>query len=129
VNYRRTTYTKDYYGNDEYDKVFIEASSSGPLDSCYQAYPDPPVVRFTKVYKPPSTPEPTTTTPAPDTGLNCDNPTSQAEYEQCHPPQEAPPTTTETTPPDETSPGKTPGYDCPDLPPAHPGPDYLENCG
>ncbi len=132
VNYRRESYTKDYYANGEYDEVFIEASSSGPLDDCYEAYPDPPVVKVVTIYRAPPEPEAAPAqapTPEPEQGLNCDTPRSQEEYERCHPPQEEPEPTTETTTPQETPPGRDPNYDCPELPPAHPGEDYLRNCG
>jgi hypothetical protein len=131
VNYRRESYTEDYYENEEYDEVFIEASGSGPFDDCYEAYPDPPVVRITRIYKPPAEPavEPSQEpTAPPESGPNCENPRSQEEFELCHPPQEEP-TPTETTPPEETPPGRDPNYECPDQPPAHPGEDYLRNCG
>jgi hypothetical protein len=119
VNYRRESYTEDYYENAEYDEVFIEASGSGPFDDCYKAYPDPPVVKITRVFKPPAEPE----------------------VEAPAEPSQEPPTTTETAPPEtsptETAPPETPpaetgpdpNYDCPDQPPAHPGEDYLRNCG
>ena len=133
ISYKRTTYTEDYYENEEYDEVFVDASRSGPYEDCYTAYPDPPVVKIVRVYRQPAPePEQAPDPPAQDTGLNCDNPRSQEEYELCHPPQEEPPATTETTPPPTEPPptdGRDPNYDCPDQPPAHPGEDYLRNCG
>jgi hypothetical protein len=134
ISYKRTTYTEDYYENEEYDEVFVDASRSGPYEDCYTAYPDPPVVKVVRVYRQPVEPEPEQAPdpPAQDTGLNCDNPRSQEEYERCHPPQEEPPATETTPPPTETTPptdGRDPNYDCPDQPPAHPGEDYLRNCG
>jgi hypothetical protein len=119
----RDAYTGDYYRNDEYDAVFIDASRSGPYKNCYTAYPDPPVVTIVDVYRePPPEPEVQEATPPPETTPepsepNCENPRSQYEYEQCHPPQEEP-----------TEPQPDPDYDCPDQPPAHPGEDYLRNC-
>ena len=133
VNYRRESYTDDYYENEEYDEVFIEASGSGPFDDCYEAYPDPPVVKIVRVYRAPPEPEvQPSQEPAgpPEQGLNCDAPRSQLEFEQCQQQhQEEPPTPTETTPPEQAPPGRDPNYECPDQPPAHPGEDYLRNCG
>lgn len=135
VNLRRELYTEDSYENGEYDTIYIDALRSSPYDGCYAAYPDPPVVTIVRIYKPPAksepAPAPAPTTPAPDQGLNCDAPRSQLEFEQCQQQQhqdESPPPT-ETTPPEQTPPARDPNYDCPDQPPAHPGEDYLRNCG
>jgi len=113
--------------------VFISQSSSSSYSDCYKAYPDPPVVQAVPAYRPPPTPEPeplpepepTTTTPAPapePTGLQCNPPRSQLEAEQCAEMEG-------TAPQYEPEPEPDPYYDCPDLPPAHPGEDYLRNCG
>jgi hypothetical protein len=52
-------YTDDYYSNDEYDKLFIDAWRDGPYIRCYEAYPDPPPVTLFSLYKkPPPQPEP-----------------------------------------------------------------------
>jgi hypothetical protein len=72
-----------------YDEVFIRRSRSGRYNDCYEAYPDPPVVRIVDVFRaPPPEPEPppttTTPTPPPQTGgLQCDPARSQLEAEQC----------------------------------------------
>ena len=124
-------YSGDYYGNSDYDAVFISQSKTSTYSDCYTAYPDPPTVTIVTVYRaPPPEPEPAVAPepepapvpePAPDDGgLQCDPPRSQLEFEQCAA-QEQEPTTNEPAP--------DPNYDCPDLPPAHPGEDYLRNCG
>lgn len=88
-DYDETYYRRDYYSNGDYDEVFIRRSRRGRYDDCYEAYPDPPVVRIVDVFRaPPPEPEPppptTTPTPAPQTGgLQCDPPRSQLEAEQC----------------------------------------------
>ena len=70
-NYRPPTYCKlwtretdydysdDYYSNEEYDELFIDAWRDGPYVRCYEAYPDPPHVTLFALYKrPPPEPEP-----------------------------------------------------------------------
>ena len=117
-------YTGDYYGNSDYDEVFISQSRTSTYSNCYKAYPEPPTVTTVTVYRaPPPAPEPAPT-PAPEpepqySGLQCDPPRSQLEFEQCQAQEQPPPAE---PPPDNN-------YDCPDLPPAHPGEDYLRNCG
>jgi hypothetical protein len=127
--YDQTYYQKTYYSNGGYDEVFITQSRTSPYADCYQAYPDPPVVTAVNVYTPPPEPEPAPApAPAPEpepapepTGLQCDPPRSQLEAEQC--------AAQEPAPAPEPEPAPDPYYDCPDQPPAHPGEDYLENCG
>ncbi len=116
-DYDETYYRRDYYSNGDYDEVFIRRSRRGRYSNCYEAYPDPPVVRIVDVFQaPPPEPEPPpatpTPTPAPQSGgLNCNAPQSQLEAEQCaaqrgETPQDTPvpeptpttPTTPETTP-------------------------------
>jgi hypothetical protein len=122
ISYKRTSYTEDYYENEEYDEVFVDASRSGPYEDCYTAYPDPPVVKVVKVYRQPA-PEPEQQT-APET------PPTETTPQDTTPTETTPTETTptETTPP-PTETGPDPNYDCPDQPPAHPGEDYLRNCG
>jgi hypothetical protein len=116
VDYDRRVYDEDYYDNAEYDKVFIRQASSGPYVECWEAYPAPPVVTIVKVYREPAGEEavpelPVQPSEPPDTGLQCDPPRSQLEFERCrdqeqqhepapeeHPPETTPP---ETTPPEE----------------------------
>jgi len=129
VRYDKRYYTGDYYDNADYDEAFITQSTTTKYSNCYQAYPKPPTVTTTTVYRaPPPAPAPTAAPePAPQpqySGLQCDPPRSQLEAEQCaelegNAPQYEP---TPEPPPDSN-------YDCPDLPPAHPGEDYLRNCG
>lgn len=130
-SYDETYYRGDYYGNSDYDQVFISQHRSSTYSNCYRPYPDPPVVTAVNVYRPPPEPEPAplpepAPVPEPESepqGLQCDPPRSQLEAEQCaalEPPPPAPP---------EPEPAPDPNYDCPDLPPAHPGEDYLRNCG
>ena len=122
ANYGGRIYSDDYYANDDYDQAFIDQAGDGPYDDCWIAYPDPPTVTIVEVYREPApteAPAPAQTTPGQT------------------PPETTPPETTppETTPPETTippgdpNPGTNPDYDCPDQPPAHPGEDYLENCG
>ena len=125
VRYDKRYYTGDYYDNSDYDQAYITQSTTTRYSGCYQAYPKPPTVTITTVYRaPPPAPAPTPApapAPAPEpqySGLQCDPPRSQLEAEQCAE-QEAPPP----EPPTDNN------YDCPDLPPAHPGQDYLNNCG
>jgi hypothetical protein len=99
---------------------------------CYRPYPDPPEVTATKRSRPRPEPAPATTPAEPaapaapaEPRLNCDAPRSQAEFEQCHPPQQAP----EEAPTQTQQEGPPPGFECPDQPPAHPGEDYLRYCG
>lgn len=61
---------------------------------------------------------PDTPAPTPDTGLNCDAPRSQLEFEQC---QELQGRAPQPEPPPSN-------YECPEQPPASPGEDYLRNC-
>ena len=130
TNYDGDFYREDYYANDDYDKVFIDQAEEGPYDDCWIAYPDPPTVTIVDVYREPPPEEPVQTTPSEPptrTGPDCENPTSQYEYEQCHPPQTAPdegeepphePTTPEeTTPPEQ-------GHDPPRLPEC----DFRNDC-
>jgi len=126
-SYDKRYYSGDYYGNADYDEVFISQVTTTKYSNCYEAYPDPPTVTTVTVYRaPPPAPEPAPTpapTPAPEPqyeGLQCNPPRSQLEFEQCAAQEQAPPA--EEPPPDSN-------YDCPDLPPAHPGEDYLRNCG
>jgi uncharacterized protein DUF6777 len=52
-------YTDDYYSNEEYDDLFIDAWRDGPYVRCYEAYPDPPHVTLFSLYKrAPPEPEP-----------------------------------------------------------------------
>jgi hypothetical protein len=130
-SYDETYYRRDYYGNGEYDEVFISSHSSSKYSDCYKPYPDPPVVTAVNVYRPPPEPEPAPLpepapepVPAPEpTGLQCDPPRSQLEAEQC---AEMEGNAPEYAPEPEPPPSD---YDCPDLPPAHPGEDYLRYCG
>lgn len=69
VTYRRRWYPAKYYGNGQYDEIFIRKFRS----SCYRAYPDPPIVTITDLYDPGLKPEPepsttTATTPEPRQG-------------------------------------------------------------
>jgi hypothetical protein len=52
-------YSDDYYSNEEYDKLFIDAWKDGPYVNCYEAYPDPPEVRLFALYTKPPPEEPT----------------------------------------------------------------------
>lgn len=128
----------DYYDYDDsdynrYDDTDYERSydASDYRDKCYTPYPDPPSTRYRRKRAPPAEPAqtPTYTAPAPTTteepALDCENPRSQLEFEQCHPPQEQP-----------SEPQRDPNYQCdvaPEQPgfqpPAHPGEDWLRNCG
>jgi hypothetical protein len=125
----------EYYNYDDSDySTFDDAAYKRSYDprtydgKCYRPYPEPPAVATaTKKPRPPPVPAPSTpptTTPS-EPAINCDAPRSQAEFEQCHPPQEAP----EQAPPSDTQPQPPPGFECPDQPPAHPGEDYLRYCG
>lgn len=122
----------DYYDydDDEYDR-YDDGDFKRTYDprdyrgKCYTPYPDPPAVRAETAAPPEPTaqPPPQTTPAEPQTtptepGINCEAPRSQAEFERCNPPSQAPPATQE--PP--------PGFECPDQPPAHPGEDYLRYC-
>jgi hypothetical protein len=105
-NYDKTYYRKEYYGNGDYDEVFIRSHRSSGYAKCYEPYPDPPTVTLVNVYKPPPTPAPQPAAapppapapapaPAPEPqGLQCDPPRSQLEFEQCaamNQPEPAPP--------------------------------------
>jgi hypothetical protein len=153
-NYDESYYRKDYYANGDYDEVFISRHRSSGYSKCYEPYPDPPVVTTVSVYRPPPEPEPPPPAPEPDT-LQCDPPRSQLEFEQCaalEQPEPAPEPepdiqcepprsqaeaerceellgSPDPEPEFEPDPGPDPNYDCPDQPPAHPGEDYLRNCG
>jgi hypothetical protein len=124
VSYDKRIYTGDYYGNSDYDQAYITQSTTTRYKNCYTANPDPPTVKITTVYRaPPPAPTPAPA-PAPEpqySGLQCDPPRSQLEFEQCQAQEPAP--APEPEPPPDSN------YDCPDLPPAHPGEDYLRNCG
>lgn len=118
TDYDGKSYSGSYYSNSEYDKVFIGFAKSGPYSNCYEAYPDPPKVTFINVYKQPpaaapsqsSTP-PTYTTPYKPYGIDCNNPRSQYEYEQCH-----------QSSPDYGHPNTQPNYpQYPQNPPQQPG--------
>jgi hypothetical protein len=119
-SYDQRYYRGDYYSNSDYDEVFISQSQTSTYSNCYKAYPDPKTVTAVSVYRAPPPAEPA---PEPGyTGLQCDPPRSQLEAEQCaelegNAPQYEP------EPPADNN------YDCPELPPAHPGEDYLRNCG
>jgi hypothetical protein len=133
ANYGRRIYKGDYYANDDYDQAFIEFAGSGPYDDCWIVYPAPPPVKIIEIYRePPPEPDPaeapaqTTPSAPPDEGIDCEHVQSQLEFELCRD-QEAP-TPEETPPTTEETPGRDPNYECPSSPPAHPGPDYLENC-
>jgi hypothetical protein len=152
-NYDESYYRRDHYGNGDYDEVFIRRHRSSGYADCYEPYPDPPVVTAVNVYRPPPTPEPPPPPPPEPEGLQCDPPRSQLEFEQCreleHPEPDPPPQPEpdiQCEPPrsqleaercadllrpneSEPEPGPDPNYDCPDQPPAHPGEDYLRNCG
>ena len=106
TDYDKDYYSGDYYTNGEYDAKFIDSSSSGQYKDCYEAYPDPPKVTTVTLYKPPAettTPYETTSQPyqqQPYHQYDCNNPRSQYEYEQCHPPDSGyPGTTTDQYPP------------------------------
>lgn len=137
AGYDKRIYTKDYYGNDDYDRTFIDQAADGPYDDCWIVYPDPPTVTIIDVYREPQPePEPVQPQPAeppapPRTGPNCDNPRSQEEFELCHPPQTAPSDggadpdhqpTTEEPPPEEPPPGGNHG------PPRLPECDFRTDC-
>jgi hypothetical protein len=93
-NYDETYYRKEYYGNGDYDEVFIRSVRSSGYAKCYEAYPDPPKVTLVNIYEAPE-PEPAAAPPpapvpepapepAPEPqGLQCDPPRSQLEFEQC----------------------------------------------
>ena len=95
-DYQEVFYRRSYYSNADYDEVFISRHRRSRYGDCYAAYPDPPVVTFINVFKPPeprpeapgeATPpaaQPQGEPPAqePD-GLRCTAPRSQAEFEQC----------------------------------------------
>jgi hypothetical protein len=128
-SYDQRYYRGDYYSNSDYDEVFISQSTTTKYSNCYKAYPDPKTVTTVTVYRAPPAPAPAATpTPAPApepyTGLQCDPPRSQLEAEQC---AELEGNAPEYEPAPEPPPDNN--YDCPDLPPAHPGEDYLQNCG
>jgi hypothetical protein len=117
TDYDKDSYSGDYYTNEEYDATFIDSSKSGPYSKCYEAYPDPPKVTTVTLYKPPAQ----TTTPSYETqtqpynsqpyhGYDCNNPRSQYEYEQCHPSQHYPGTTTTEQPPYHEPPSQEPSY-------------------
>jgi hypothetical protein len=150
-NYDESYYRRDYYANGDYDEVFITQHRSSSYAKCYEPYPDPPVVTTAAAFQPPPTPEPAPP-PAPEPeGLQCDPPRSQLEFEQCAAREQPEPEPAPEPEPDiqcepprsqaeaercadllgEPPPeeGPDPNYDCPDLPPAHPGEDYLRNCG
>lgn len=126
-DYNDRTYNK--YDDTDYKRAYDPRDYRG---KCYLPYPDPPRTSYRRSRPPPPaqtttsyTPPPTTT---PEPTLNCDAPSSQLEFEQCHPPQEAP----QTTP---AQPPRDPNYQCdvqPEVPgfqpPAHPGADWLRNC-
>ena len=137
----------DYFDYDDSDyrryddDEFVDAyDASDYRGKCYRPYPDPPRVKRKK-RRPEPEPQPAAQPPpvqtTPDTGLQCDPARSQLEFEQCRdagrlPSQQEPPTT-HTTPPE---PQRDPNYECdvdpatPGLqPPAHPGEDWLRNCG
>jgi hypothetical protein len=130
-SYDETYYRRDYYSNGDYDEVFISSHSSSKYSDCYKPYPDPPVVTAVPAYRPPPEPAPLpepapAPAPAPEPeGLQCDPPRSQLEAEQCAELEGNAPEYYEPEP----EPEPDPNYDCPDLPPAHPGEDYLRNCG
>jgi hypothetical protein len=127
----------EYYDyNDSDYSSFSDADYKRSYDpraydgKCYRPYPQPPAVTTaTKKPRPPPVSAPSTqptTTPS-QPSINCDAPRSQLEAEQCHPPQEAP---AQPAPPaTQPQPQRDPNYDCPTSPPAHPGEDYLRNCG
>lgn len=131
-SYDETYYRRDYYSNGEYDEVFIATHSSSRYSDCQKPYPAPPVVTAVPAYRPPPEPEPAPLpepepAPAPEPqGLQCNPPRSQLEAEQC---AELEGNAPEYAPTPEPEPAPDPNYDCPDLPPAHPGEDYLRNCG
>jgi len=113
-DYDKDWYSGDYYTNEEYDKKFIELAGSGPYSKCYAAYPEPPPVTIVDVYKEPPAQQQT----APSTGytkpqyyrqLDCNNPRSQYEYEQCHPQKDYGHTTTEPSYPPQDHTGQEPG--------------------
>ena len=98
--------THDY--NDSDYSSFSDADYKRSYDpraydgKCYRPYPQPPAVTTaTKKPRPPPPVSPLstqpTTTPSRQ-GINCDAPRSQAEFEQCHPPQQALPSQTQTQP-------------------------------
>ena len=93
VDYDRRVYDEDYYDNADYDKVFVQQASSGPYADCWEAYPKPPVVTIVDVFREPAAEEAAPEVPVepsdapPDTGLQCDPPRSQEEFERCHPPE------------------------------------------
>ena len=119
-DYDETYYRRDYYSNGDYDEVFIRRHHSSGYSKCYEPYPDPPTVRIVDLFEPPppppepvqtqTTPTPTVPAPAPEpsSGLQCDPPRSQLEFEQCaeregNAPENTPvPTTPEPAP---TTPG------------------------
>ena len=91
-SYDKTYYKKTYYGNGDYDEVFIRRHRSSALAKCYEPYPDPPVVTAVNIYDPALKPEPEpipepapapVPEPTPEPTLQCDPPRSQLESEQC----------------------------------------------
>jgi hypothetical protein len=136
-SYDESYYRKDYYGNGDYDEVFISRHRSSGYGRCYEPYPDPPVVTAVNVYRAP--PEPPAPEPLPEPepepepeyepepDIQCEPPRSQLEAERCQELLGSPDPEPEFEPEPEHEPN--PYYDCPDQPPASPGEDYLENCG
>ena len=121
-DYDKDYYSGDYYTNEEYDKGFIELSKRSSYSRCYEAYPDPPTVTALQVYKQPvqqQAPSQGYTTSQPYHGVDCDNPRSQYEYEQCHPQKDYGHTTTEPGYPPNEQPPSEPG--CCGQPPNEPG--------
>lgn len=117
TDYDKDYYSGDYYSNDEYDATFVDSSKSSKYGKCYEAYPDPPKVTSVTLYKPPAqqtAPYETTSQPYHQkySGPDCNNPRSQLEYEQCHPPDSGYPgtTTDQYPPPDHQPPPNEPSY-------------------
>ncbi|MDX6691895.1 MAG: hypothetical protein QOG15_3352 [Solirubrobacteraceae bacterium] len=136
TDYNQTYYRRTFYSNGDYDELFIRRQRFSPYSSCYTAYPDPPQVTIVNIYRAPPTPPPPPLPPPPvapppppppSSGLQCNPPRSQLESEQCAAQNNTMPQDQNQAPPPPPPPPNS--YDCPALPPAHPGPDYLANCG
>jgi hypothetical protein len=75
-----------------------------PYGECWKRYPNPPPIHITVIQRPPPAPTPAPTpqtqtqpqTPPPSSGLQCDPPRSQLEFEQCAAQNQPPPTPTQT---------------------------------
>jgi Domain of unknown function (DUF6777) len=83
-DYDALYYRRSYYANSSYDEVFIRLQRDSRYSGCYSAYPDPPTVTAVAVYRPPPSQQAPQSTSTPQTGLHCNPPRSQLEFEQCN---------------------------------------------